>query len=64
VEFAVLTVDPETKQPKAKIYRPDEIDKLLESEGLAKKDDDAMKTSWSFTVYDSLNWYSNNNERV
>ena len=45
VEFAVLTVDPETKQPKAKIYRPDEIDKLLESEGLAKKDDDAMKTS-------------------
>ncbi|THU85706.1 N-terminal nucleophile aminohydrolase [Dendrothele bispora CBS 962.96] len=45
LEFAVLTVDPETKQPKAKIYRPDEIDKLLESEGLAKKDDDAMKTS-------------------
>jgi 20S proteasome subunit alpha 3 len=40
VEFAVLTVDPETKAPKAKIYRPAEIDALLQSEGLAKKDDD------------------------
>lgn len=38
VEFAVLTLDPETKQPKAKIYRPHEIDALLASEGLTKKD--------------------------
>lgn len=45
MEFAVITLDPETKLPKAKIYRPDEIDQLLEAEGLAKKDDDsAMKT--------------------
>lgn len=41
VEFAVLTLDPVTKQPKAKIYRPAEIDALLEKEGLAKKDEDA-----------------------
>ncbi|KAH6897541.1 proteasome subunit alpha type 4 [Coprinopsis sp. MPI-PUGE-AT-0042] len=41
VEFAVLTLDPETKQPKAKIYRPHEIDALLSSEGLTKKDEDA-----------------------
>jgi 20S proteasome subunit alpha 3 len=40
VEFAVLTLDPVTKQPKAKIYRPAEIDALLEKEGLAKKDED------------------------
>jgi 20S proteasome subunit alpha 3 len=40
VEFAVLTLDPETKQPKAKIYRPHEIDALLSSEGLTKKDED------------------------
>ncbi|ESK92022.1 proteasome subunit alpha type 4 [Moniliophthora roreri MCA 2997] len=46
LEFAVLTLDPETKEPKAKIYRPDEIDQLLQTEGLAKKDEDtAMKTS-------------------
>ncbi|KAJ7899029.1 nucleophile aminohydrolase [Mycena leptocephala] len=38
--FAVLTLDPVTKQPKAKIYRPAEIDALLEKEGLAKKDED------------------------
>lgn len=41
VEFAVLTLDPVTKQPRAKIYRPAEIDLLLEKEGLAKKDEDA-----------------------
>lgn len=40
VEFAVLTLDPETKQPKAKIYRPSEIDALLLAEGLTKKDED------------------------
>jgi len=40
LEFAVLTLDPVTKQPKAKIYRPAEIDLLLEKEGLAKKDED------------------------
>ena len=45
VEFAVLTLDPETKKPKAKIYRPSEIDALLQSEGLAKKDEDAVMTS-------------------
>ncbi|KAJ7772660.1 nucleophile aminohydrolase [Mycena maculata] len=41
LEFAVLTLDPVTKQPKAKIYKPAEIDLLLEKEGLAKKDEDA-----------------------
>jgi 20S proteasome subunit alpha 3 len=40
VEFAVLTVDPETNQPKAKIYRPAEIDALLRAEGLTKKEED------------------------
>jgi 20S proteasome subunit alpha 3 len=40
VEFAVLTLDPITKQPKAKIYRPSEIDALLQTAGLAKKDED------------------------
>lgn len=46
VEFAVLTLDPETKQPKAKIYNAAEIDALLKSEGLAKKDEDTeMKTA-------------------
>lgn len=46
VEFAVLTLDPVTKQPKAKIYKPAEIDALLLSEGLGKKDEDTeMKTA-------------------
>lgn len=40
VEFAVLTLDPETKQPKAKIYKPSEIDALLLAEGLTKLDED------------------------
>ena len=40
VEFAVLTLDETTKRPKAKIYKPSEIDALLASEGLMKKDDD------------------------
>lgn len=40
VEFAVLTLDPETRQPKAKIYKPTEIDALLQAEGLGKKEED------------------------
>jgi len=40
VEFAVLTVDPVTKEPRAKIYRPAEIDALLVKHDLAKKDED------------------------
>lgn len=39
VEFAVLRLDADNK-PQAKIYKPAEIDALLESEGLAKKEDD------------------------
>ncbi|KAF9009131.1 N-terminal nucleophile aminohydrolase [Hymenopellis radicata] len=42
LEFAVLTLDEKTKKPKAKIYKPAEIDALLESEGLAKKDEDTV----------------------
>ncbi|KAG6916020.1 hypothetical protein DXG01_008789 [Tephrocybe rancida] len=46
LEFAVLTLDPETQQPKAKIYKPAEIDALLLAEGLTKKDEDTeMKTA-------------------
>lgn len=45
VEFAVLTLDEKTKKPKAKIYKPAEIDALLESEGLAKKDEDTVMRS-------------------
>ncbi|KAI0000473.1 proteasome subunit alpha type 4 [Russula vinacea] len=41
LEFAVLTVDPATKEPRAKIYRPAEIDALLVKHDLAKKDEDA-----------------------
>ncbi|KAJ3866705.1 nucleophile aminohydrolase, partial [Lentinula novae-zelandiae] len=45
LEFAVITLDTETQLPKAKIYKPDEIDELLQAEGLAKKEDDnAMKS--------------------
>jgi 20S proteasome subunit alpha 3 len=40
VEFAVLTVDPVTKEPRAKIYRPGEIDALLVKHDLAKKTED------------------------
>ncbi|KAI0339890.1 20S proteasome subunit [Trametopsis cervina] len=39
VEFATLTLDAE-KQPKAKIYRPAEIDALLKKHDLAKKEDE------------------------
>lgn len=45
VEFAVLTLDPVTKQPRAKIYRPAEIDALLLAEGLTKKDEDTEMKS-------------------
>lgn len=46
VEFATLTLDPATKKPKAKIYRPAEVDALLQKQGLGKKDEDTeMKTS-------------------
>jgi len=40
VEFAVLTLDTLTNQPKAKIYKPSEIDALLLAEGLTKQDED------------------------
>lgn len=40
VEFAVLTLDPVTSQPRAKIYKPAEIDALLLAEGLTKQDED------------------------
>lgn len=39
VEFATLTLDAE-KRPKAKIYKPAEIDALLVKHDLAKKDED------------------------
>ncbi|TCD68276.1 hypothetical protein EIP91_011242 [Steccherinum ochraceum] len=46
LEFATLTLDPATQKPKAKIYRPAEVDALLQKQGLGKKDEDAeMKTS-------------------
>ncbi|KAH0589595.1 hypothetical protein H2248_005327 [Termitomyces sp. 'cryptogamus'] len=44
LEFAVLNLDPETKQPKAKIYRPAEIDALLVAENLTKKIEETSKT--------------------
>jgi len=40
LEFAVLTLDPVTSQPRAKIYKPAEIDALLLAEGLTKQDED------------------------
>jgi len=43
LEFATLTLDPETKKPRAKIYRPAEVDALLTKHGLAKKEDAEMK---------------------
>jgi 20S proteasome subunit alpha 3 len=41
VEFATLTVDPVTKKPKLKIYRPAGVDTLLKKHDLVKKDEDA-----------------------
>ena len=40
MEFATLTLDA-NKKPKAKIYKPAEIDALLQKHGLGKKDEDA-----------------------
>ena len=40
-----MTLDSTTKKPKAKIYRPAEIDALLEKHGLAKKDEDTEMKS-------------------
>ena len=45
VEFSTLTLDSATEQPKAKIYRPSEIDALLQQHNLAKKDEDAEMAS-------------------
>ena len=44
VEFATLTLD-DQEQPKAKIYRPAEIDALLKKHDLAKKDEDSEMKS-------------------
>lgn len=41
----MLTYDEEAKQPKAKIYRPSEIDTLLKAHDLAKKDQDTEMKS-------------------
>jgi len=41
LEFATLTLDKTTKQPRAKIFRPAEVDALLAKHGIAKKSDDA-----------------------
>ena len=43
VEFATLTLDPTTKKPRAKIYRPAEVDALLQKHDLGKKEDSEMK---------------------
>ncbi|KAG9123985.1 hypothetical protein FRC07_013289 [Ceratobasidium sp. 392] len=44
LEFAVITLDATSKKPKAKIYRPAEVDVLLEKHGVMKKEeDDEMK---------------------
>lgn len=40
VEFAVITLDAATKKPKAKIYRPEEVNVLLDKQGVMKKEDD------------------------
>jgi len=40
LEFATMTLDPATQQPKARIYRPAEVDALLEKHGIAKKAED------------------------
>ncbi|EIM81162.1 proteasome subunit alpha type 4 [Stereum hirsutum FP-91666 SS1] len=41
LEFATLTLDPTTGQPKAKIYKPAEVDALLQKHDLGKKDEDS-----------------------
>jgi len=44
LEFATMTLDKTTGQPRAKIYRPAEVDALLAKHGIAKKSDDEMKS--------------------
>lgn len=44
VEFATITLDKKTKIPFAKIFRPAEVDALLKKHGLAKSDDEEMKS--------------------
>lgn len=39
MEFATLTLDA-NKKPKAKIYKPAEIDALLQKHGLGKKEEE------------------------
>lgn len=43
VEFATMTLDPKTKQPVAKIFRPSEVDALVQKHGLGKKEDADLK---------------------
>jgi len=45
LEFATLTVDPETGLPHAKIFKPAEVDELLKKHGLAKKEEDNTSPS-------------------
>ncbi|KAG8970358.1 hypothetical protein FRC03_009631 [Tulasnella sp. 419] len=45
LEFATITLDSTTKQPKAKIFRPADVDALLAKHGIAKKDDDTEMKS-------------------
>lgn len=45
VEFSTLTLDPTTKQPLAKIFKPAEIDALLAKHGIEKKDEDVVMAS-------------------
>ena len=44
MEFATLTLDA-NKKLKAKIYKPSEIDALLQKHGLGKKDEDTEMSS-------------------
>ena len=43
VEFATMTLHPETKQPLAKIYRPSELDELLRKLELGGKQEDKVE---------------------
>jgi hypothetical protein len=43
VEFATITLDPTTKQPRSKIYKPVEVDALLEKHGVDKSAEDRKK---------------------
>jgi 20S proteasome subunit alpha 3 len=46
VEFATLTLDPAiAHKPRAKLFRPAEIDALLKKHDLAKKEEDAEMKS-------------------